>query len=199
MSQPTGKDKDESGCFDRNVSGVDLWRRRRQYCFLINDFNSFSLQSQAFWREVLLRWHCSRTRIGFWLAPPWTAFIQRYINPYSFTLEIRRHRHIQDGRRDSRSLWWADQPYQDREKTIQDKAMPQHLDGAALGREIPSRDLSPGTRWIFKWPGRSKQSLVFQLKCHLKWRVIILQTKAREYFRSNRRHATTHLLQEFMI
>ncbi len=51
MSQPTGKDKDESGCFDRNVSWVDLWRRRRQYCFLINDFNSFSLQSQAFWRE----------------------------------------------------------------------------------------------------------------------------------------------------
>lgn len=51
MSQPTGKDKDESGCFDRNVSCVDLWRRRRQYCFLINDFNSFSLQSQAFWRQ----------------------------------------------------------------------------------------------------------------------------------------------------
>lgn len=142
---------------------------------------------------------CSRTRIGFWLAPPWTAFIQQYKNPYIFTLEIRRHRRIQDGRRDSRSLWWADQPYQDREKTIEDKAMPQHLDGAALGREIPSRDLSPGTRWIFKWPERSKQSLVFQLKCHLKWRVIILQTKAREYFHSDRRHANTRPLQEFMI
>lgn len=185
MSQPAGKDKDESGCFERNVSWVDLWRRRRQYCFLINDFNAFITESGFLARGSIL---CSRTRIGFWIAPPWTAFIQWYKNPYSFTLEIRRH--IQDGRRDSRSRWWTHQPYQDREKTIQDKAIPQHLD-----REIPSRDLSPGTRWIFKWPGRSKQSLVFQLKCHLKWRVIILQTKAREYFRS----ATTHLLQEFMI